>query len=70
MKNNVSENTGNADRRTIRYQLAGWILFVLCAIFFMASSLKNFDVPAFIGSLIFFAACIVFLIPLIRAGKE
>jgi len=47
-----------------KYQLAGWILFIVCAIFFIASSLKNKDMLAFIGSVIFLIACIVFLIPL------
>lgn len=45
-----------------RYQFAGWILFVICAICFIASSWINKDVPAFIGSVVFLAACVAFLI--------
>ena len=51
----------------IKYELAGWILFIICAIFFFSSSLKNHDMLTFIGSIIFLIACIVFLIPLVRS---
>ena len=53
----------------IKCQLAGWILFIICAIFFVASSLKNQDILTFIASVIFLIACIVFLIPLVRSRK-
>lgn len=59
-------NRDNRSVRKIRYQLTGWILFVLCALFFAASSLKNQDTLAFIGSVVFLVACIVFLIPLVQ----
>ncbi len=49
-----------------RYHLAGWILFVLCAIFFIAASVKNRDPLTLIGSVIFLISCIVFIIPLVR----
>ena len=53
----------------IKYQIAGWILFVVCAIFFIVSSLKNHDTLTFIGSVVFLIACIIFLIPIIKAYK-
>jgi uncharacterized Tic20 family protein len=53
----------------INFQIAGWILFVICAVFFIASSLKNHDTLTFIGSVIFLIACIVFLIPIFRTYK-
>ena len=56
--------------KEIKYQLAGWILFIICAIFFVASSLKNHDILTFIGSFLFLIACIVFLIPLIKSRKK
>jgi len=52
-----------------KYQVVGWILFIICAIFFIASSLANQDVLTFIGSVIFLVACIVFLIPILKAPK-
>ena len=54
----------------IKYHIVGWILFIICAIFFIASSLKNHDILTFIGSVIFLIACIVFFIPLVRPSKS
>ena len=49
-----------------RYHVAGWILFVICAVFFIASGIKNKDTLTFAGSIVFLIACVVFLIPLLR----
>jgi len=54
----------------IKYHLVGWILFIICAIFFIVSSLKNHDTLAFIGSIIFLIACVFFLIPLFSSYKN
>jgi uncharacterized membrane protein HdeD (DUF308 family) len=48
-----------------KLQLVGWILFVLCALFFIASSIKNRDILTFIGSVLFLVSSIVFIIPLL-----
>ncbi len=50
----------------IRYQICGWVLFVLCAVFFIASSLKNKDILGLVASIIFLIACFVFIIPLAK----
>ena len=68
--NKMKENQENQMRREIKYQLSGWILFIICAIFFVASGLKNHDILTFIGGVIFLIACIVFLIPLVRSNKK
>ena len=60
----------NHEGQDLKYQLVGWILFIVCAIFFIASSLKNGDTLTFIGSVLFLIACIVFLIPLIKTTKK
>ena len=65
----MKENLENQIGQEIKYQLAGWILFVICAILFGASSMKNHDILTFIGSVIFLIACIVFLIPLLMSNK-
>jgi len=52
-----------------KYQIAGWLLFIVCAFFFIASSLKNGDWLSFIGSFVFLVACIFFLWPIFRASK-
>jgi len=66
----MKKNRKNQIGQEIKYQLAGWILFIICAIFFIASSLKNHDTLTFIGGVIFLIACIVFLIPLVRSNKK
>jgi uncharacterized membrane protein YhhN len=54
----------------IKYQVAGWVLFIVCALLFMASSWRNHDTLTFIGSAIFLIACIVFLIPIFFKPKD
>jgi predicted membrane channel-forming protein YqfA (hemolysin III family) len=61
---------GKHEGQDLKYQLFGWILFIVCAIFFIASSLINGDTLTFIGSIIFLIACIVFLIPLLKTIKK
>ncbi len=62
-KDEASEEAGS-----FRYQLAGWILFVVCAFLFIASSWRNGDTLALLGSLIFLLGCVVFLVPLVGAA--
>ena len=64
-KNQEFQNTVKA-----RSQLAGWLLFIVCALFFIASSVHNRDILTFIGSVIFLVACIVFIVPVLRASRE
>ncbi len=66
----MKENQENQIEQETKYQLAGWILFIICAIFFIAASLKNHDILTFIGGVIFLIACIVFLMPLVRSYKK
>ena len=66
----MKEDWKNQIGQKITYEIVGWILFIICAIFFAASSLKNRDILTFIGSIIFLIACIVFLIPLIRSSDD
>jgi predicted membrane channel-forming protein YqfA (hemolysin III family) len=67
MSTKMAKKQENRIGLEIKYQLSGWILFIVCAILFIASSLKNQDMLNFIGSVIFLIACILFLIPLIRS---
>jgi len=52
------------DERT--YQLIGWALFVICALFYIFAGLRSGDDLTVIGSLVFLVACFVFMIPLLR----
>jgi hypothetical protein len=58
--------------RETKFQLWGWILFLICAGFFIASSIKDGNVLSLAGSLIFLIACVAFIIPLVnkRDGNE
>ena len=66
----MKEIQGNHSVQENKQHLVGWTLFVLCAIFFIASSLKNGDTLTFIGSVIFLIACMVFLVPLFKTIKK
>jgi uncharacterized membrane protein YhhN len=66
----MKETMENHEGEGLKYQLLGWILFIVCAIFFIASSLKNEDTLTLIGSVVFLIACIVFLMPLLRSIKK
>jgi energy-coupling factor transporter transmembrane protein EcfT len=57
-------NTNEASK-SCRFQLAGWILFIFSALFFIATSVRAGDMLGLAGGLFFLFACIVFLIPLI-----
>ena len=56
--------------REEKYQLAGWVMFVLCAIFYMIASIEGESITSLIGSLIFLVACLVFMVPLIWKDKQ
>jgi len=66
----MKETLGNKIGQEIKYQLTGWILFIICAIFYGVSSIKNHDILTFIGSVIFLIACMAFLVPLLRSNKR
>ncbi len=48
-----------------RYHLAGWLLFLVCAVFFIVQSLTDNNLLGLSGSIFFLAGCIAFLIPLV-----
>jgi len=58
-----------SEKKDLKYQLWGWILFIVCALIFTASSIRMHDNLMLAGSLFFLAACFFFLIPLLRALK-
>jgi hypothetical protein len=51
----------NGQRKDKNYDLWGWLLFVISALFFMASSVRNKDVVGLLGGLFFLLACLAFL---------
>jgi len=45
--------------------LAGWLLFIVSALFFIGSAWRSGDCLAFLGGVFFLVACIVFLVPVL-----
>ena len=60
----------NGTKRNLKFELWGWILFIVCAGFFIASGIKNNDPLTLMGSIIFLIACLIFIIPLMTGGRK
>jgi uncharacterized membrane protein YhaH (DUF805 family) len=58
---------GNRGRK---FYLWGWLLFIVCAGFFIASSIESGSLLGLVGSVIFLVACVVFIIPLVIKGSQ
>ncbi len=56
-------------KRERKFHLWGWVLFLVCAGFFITSSVKDSNIPSLVGSIIFLAGCVVFIIPLMMERK-
>ena len=48
-----------------KFEIWGWSLFIVSALFFVASTAKSGDVLGLLGSLFFLVACVVFVMPLL-----
>ena len=53
------------EKKELKFQFWGWILFIVCALIFIASSIRMGDVLMLIGSLFFLVACFLFIVPLL-----
>jgi len=53
--------------KTETFQLWGWGLFVLSAVFFIAASVRIRDMLSLLGGLFFLIACIVFIVPMVSS---
>jgi hypothetical protein len=62
----VSKNSPQKDKR---YDLWGWILFVVSALFFIASSIRAGDMVGLLGGMFFLLACAVFLASYVGVRK-
>lgn len=48
-------------KRETGYELWGWLLFVVSALFFIAASIRSGDVVGLLGGVFFLIACLFFL---------
>jgi len=49
--------------------MAGWLLFVVSALAFLAAAVRSGDGLAVAGSVFFLLACFAFLVPLLRQRR-
>ncbi len=51
--------------RNEQLELVGWVLFILCALLYVATSLESQNTTSLLASLVFLVACFFFIVPLI-----
>ena len=51
-------------------QIWGWLLFIISAIFFIATSLRAGDMLGLLGGIFFLIACVIFLVPFFKITNE
>jgi len=56
--------------RDEKFQMAGWILFIVCAGFYTLSSLESGSLSSLIGSIVFLVACFIFMVPLVWKDEQ
>jgi len=56
----------NINKAEKRFHLLGWLLFLVCAVFFIMQSLTDNNIFSLIGSVVFLTGCVAFLIPLVH----
>jgi hypothetical protein len=61
----ISVVSTHDSRREGKFHLFGWILFLVCAGLFIASSIKAGDILALAASILFLVGCVVFIIPIV-----
>jgi hypothetical protein len=63
----VSNDSPQKDKR---FEIWGWVLFTVSALFFIASSLRNGDIIGLLGGVFFLLACAAFLASYIGTNKD
>ncbi len=61
--------SNNSPPKAKRYDLWGWLLFVISALFFIVSSVRNGDMVGLFGGVFFLLACVAFLASYIGTHK-
>jgi len=60
----------NLSKKDLMVQLLGWVLFVICSLLFTLAGVRAQDSLTIAGSVTFFLACLVFIIPLVKAIRN
>ncbi len=61
---------GSEEQRERRFNLWGWIGFVVCAGLFIAANLRSGDWLALAASVIFLFGCLLLIIPLLGRRRD
>jgi hypothetical protein len=59
----------NGSRKGWNYDIWGWLLFVISALFFIVSSIRNGDLIGLLGGVFFLLACAAFLASYVGGSK-
>jgi hypothetical protein len=62
--------SGNSPQKDKRFEIWGWILFTISALFFIVSSLRNRDIVGLLGGVFFLLACAAFLASYIGTHED
>ena len=54
----------------VKCQILGWVLFIISALAFIASSLRSGDMLGLTGGIFFLVACFVFLVPYVLKAPD
>jgi len=49
------------NKKEPKYERIGWIFFILCSLFYIASSFHAKDIYGLIGGILFFVGCLFFI---------
>jgi hypothetical protein len=52
------------DGAAMKWVVAGWLLFIVSALFFIAAAWRAGDLLALVGGIFFLVACFSFLVPI------
>jgi cell division protein FtsW (lipid II flippase) len=58
----TKHNWNNDEKR----ELVGWLLFLVCGVFFLISSIRYKDFYSLAGTIIFMIACLIFMVSYFR----
>ena len=67
----TANHVGESNKVELRFQIAGWIIFLVCSGLFIINSIRAGDMLGLAASLVFLLGCLVFLAPyVLDRGKE
>ena len=66
----MANHAGGSSKLELRFQIAGWMIFLGCSGLFIAQSLRANDMLGLAASLVFLFGCLVFLAPFILQRRR